>query len=182
VKTAIVHFAGLSTDPDGDLCGLRPFWEGLADLIKATFKAVAWNDKDAWHIFGDLRTTHDRIYASGHSHGADVLYSILKRTEHNSVAIATFLDHAPVGFPTAWAGKAWHPPIGAAYTLSFFQRNDVPLCGVKMVADEIYDVTNWGLHHSDMCADHRVHDRIKDAVLFSHLKTQNKDKFLSKQE
>lgn len=171
MKTAIVHFSGLHTDPAGDCCGMRPFWEAIAELIGAVFIVIAYNDPKAREKFTEIVGTYDVVYVSGHSHGAELLYELLRRIATINVLVAAFLDLAPEWNPGAWMGPDWPAPAISLLGLSlcFYQRNDVPLAGVKIDADEVFDVSDWGLHHSTMCADERVHVRIKDAVLTRHV-------------
>lgn len=169
MKTAIVHFSGLATDPTGPCCGMRAFWEAIAGLLGAVFIVIAWDDPKARDKFVEVLGTHDVVYCSGHSHGGDALYELLKRIGTTNVLVAAFLDLAPPWNPTAWMGSDWPAPAVAGQTICFFQRNDSPLGGVKVQANEIFDVSGWGLHHSTMCADDRVHTRIKDLVLCQHV-------------
>jgi len=169
LKTAIVHFSGLDTDPAGDCCGMRPFWEAIAELIGAVFIVIAWDDPKARDKFAAILGTYDVVYASGHSHGAALLDELLQKIASAILKVAAFLDLAKPWRPDAWLTETLKNPLPTGVTLCFFQRNDVPLAGVRMEATEVFDVTNWGLHHSSMCADERVQVRIKDAVLTCHV-------------
>ena len=112
---------------------------------------------------------YDALYAAGHSHGAAALYGWMQRTNCR-VRVAVFLDLCPLWNPTAWLHVPWPAPPQAQQVLVFFQRNDVPLAGVRLAGSNIQEinVTPWGLHHSNMCGDARVQDRIALALLWQH--------------
>lgn len=174
MKTAIVHFAGLGTDVNGDLCGMRAFWEGLAEALGATFHVIAWDDPRAHKKFKAVCNETDVVHTSGHSHGATELYRALEVVEPANVITSAFLDLCPPWNPHAWMGPDWPPPPSGGASVCFYQHNDLPLCGVKIALEpaNVIDVGKWGLHHAGangLCADSRVHNRIKLEVHQAHL-------------
>jgi hypothetical protein len=170
MKTALVYIRGLNTHADSDWCGIRSFLESLATLLGgggADLIGLDYDDEDGIAALDARLTDYDVIHAAGHSHGAAALYDWLTHTAHQ-VQVAAFLDLCPPWNPTAWMGPAWDAPAYAQKVLVFYQRNDIPLAGVRLAGVNVQEcnVTPWGLHHSSMCGDARVQDRIALAMLW----------------
>lgn len=167
MKTAIVYIRGLNTHANSDWCGMRTFLENLAALLKADLIDFDYDDEAGLAGLDARLANYDTIHGAGHSHGAAALYEWLKTTQRQ-LSVAAFLDLAPQWQPAAWMGAPWDTPANAGKVLVFFQRNDGLLAGVRLAGANVqeFDVTGWGLHHSTMCADERVHDRIALAVLW----------------
>jgi hypothetical protein len=188
---------GLNAPIYSDGCGLRPFFDGLAETLVAETFYATWNGEGM--VYPPERTItrlldigFSTIIAAGHSHGAHALRTALLGAPARSVDLAIFFDPAPVGQPFLWSEadrdplKRLSPPPAAKRVICFYQRNDKPLCGVpfqprddgtvqnfmvggpaltdvaKDCGDEFLD---FGLHHSSMCSDPRVQDRMKLAIL-----------------
>ena len=169
MRQALVYIRGLNTKADSDWCGMRVFLESLAALLGADLIGLDYDD-DAGIAGLDARLAdYDVIHAIGHSHGAAALYEWLKKTACK-VSIAIFLDLCPLWNPTAWAGAPWEAPTNADKVLVFYQRNDVPLAGVRLIGPRVkeFNVTGWGVHHATMCGDARVQDRIALTLLWQH--------------
>jgi hypothetical protein len=167
MKTALVYIRGLNTKAESDWCGIRAFLETLAPQLEADLISLDYDD-DAGIVALEARLAgYDIIHAAGHSHGAAALYGWLQRTSHQ-VCVAVFLDLCPAWNPTAWLNVPWPAPPHAKKVLVFYQRNDVPLAGVRLAGPRIqeFNVTGWGLHHSTMCGDARVQDHIALVLLW----------------
>jgi len=167
MRQAIVYIRGLNTHADSDWCGMRAFLEQLAALLGADLIAMDYDDAAALQDLESRLAGYDVVHGAGHSHGAAALYEWLK-TAQRKLGVAAFLDLAPQWQPLAWTGSSWNAPPNSDTVLVFYQRNDAPLAGVRLVGPNVqeFDVTSWGLHHSTMCADERVHDRIALAILW----------------
>ena len=174
MKTAIVYIRGLNTHADSDWCGLRTFWQNLAKLVGADLIDLDFDDEAGIAGLDAKLAGYQVIHGAGHSHGAYALYEWLKTTKRK-LAVAAFLDMAPLWQPAAWMGAPWDAPANAGKVLVFFQRNDGLLAGVRLAGPSVqeFDVTSWGLHHSTMCADERVHDRIALAILWERADAVN---------
>jgi hypothetical protein len=167
MSVALVYIRGLNTKKDSDWCGMRGFLQSLAALLKADLIDLDFDDLAARDELDTRLANFDLLYAGGHSHGAAVLYQWLETTSCRFGA-TFFLDLAPPWRPAAWMGPPWQAPPSAGCVMEFHQRNDVPLAGVQLAGPcvQSLDVTPWGLHHSSMCADQRVQDRIALALLW----------------
>jgi hypothetical protein len=167
MKTALVYIRGLNTKAESDWCGIKGFLEALAENLGADLISLDYDDDAAITALAARLAGYGAIYAAGHSHGAAALYGWLQRTAR-PVQVAVFLDLCPLWNPTAWLNVPWPAPSPAEKVLVFFQRNDVPLAGVRLKGESVQEVnvTAWGLHHSSMCGDARVHDRIALALLW----------------
>jgi hypothetical protein len=167
MKTALVYIRGLNTKADSDWCGMRVFLEALAAHLGADLISLDYDDDAGLAALEARLAGYDLIDAAGHSHGAAALYGWLQRTSCQ-VRVAVFLDLCPLWNPTAWINVPWPAPPQAQQVLVFYQRNDVPLAGVRLTGANVQEinVTSWGLHHASMCGDARVHDRIALALLW----------------
>jgi hypothetical protein len=180
VKKVIVWILGFNEPLASDWLGMRPILESLATTIGAELIGATWDSQDMPH---NVRETFhrvlagggvDMIFCGGHSHGAWRLYECLQdlgTDERKLVKVAAFLDLCPFANPVAWMGAGWDAPANVGVTLNFFQRNQAPLAGVKMQAAEggevlrQWNTTGWGLKHSSMVNDPRVHAHIQLAIL-----------------
>jgi hypothetical protein len=169
LKEAIVYIRGLNTHADSDWCGMRQFMEKLAAFVHANLVDLDFDDGDGINGLEQRLAGCELVHCVGHSHGAAALYDWLKRT-NRKVGVAVLLDMAPQWQPLAWMGSAWVAPANCDQVLVFYQRNDAPLSGIRLLGANVqeFDVTGWGLHHSSMCADQRVQDRIALAILWEN--------------
>jgi hypothetical protein len=174
MKTAILYIRGLNTKEDSDWCGIRTFFEKLAELLGADLIALDYNDDAGIRGLEAKLADYNTILGAGHSHGAASLYDWIKTTQRR-LAVAVFIDLCPQWQPFAWMGAPWPVPDNCDKVLTFYQRNDTPLTGVRLAGENVqeYNVTDQGLHHSSMCADERVHDRIALAMLWQHAAVLN---------
>jgi len=177
MKTAIVYIRGLNTKAESDWCGMREFLKMLAEFLNADLIDLDYDDHVGQRGLDARLDGYDIIYAAGHSHGAAALYEWLQITKHR-LSVAVFLDLCPRWQPFAWMGPAWPAPTNCEKVLVFYQRNDRPLVGVRLAGTgggnvEEFNVTDWGLRHSSMCADERVHDRIALAMKWAHAEAIN---------
>ena len=178
MKTVIIYIRGLNTKVESDWCGIRLFLEKLAELLDADLIALDYNDSAGLRGLEARLTAYDIILGAGHSHGAAELFNWLQTTTRR-FAVVVFLDLCPQWQPWAWMGAPWPAPDNCDKVITFYQRNDTPLTGVRLAGENVqeHNVTSWGLRHSSMCADERVHERIALAMLWQHaaaLKTNTK--------
>jgi hypothetical protein len=168
MSVALVYIRGLNTKKDSDWCGMRDYLQNLAGLLKADLIDLDFDDAGGLHALEARLADHGLLYAGGHSHGAFVLYEWLKTTSRK-FGVTFFLDMAPLWRPAAWMGSPWEAPAAGGDVVEFHQRNDAPLAGVQLIGPCVQstDVTSWGLHHSSMCGDQRVQDRIALAILWN---------------
>jgi pimeloyl-ACP methyl ester carboxylesterase len=191
MRGVIVTFFGLNTPLSSDGCGLRPMVEALAESTGCDDYYATWDGAGMAYpveqTISRLRNIgFDPIIAIGHSHGAWRMHKCLLALPPNSVALAVYLDEAPVANPLQHIladEKAEHRvelPLSAMAGRAFYQRKDPIVRGVQLRprADgnaksflvgghmprsgyECGDVDlGFNLGHSEMCRDERVHDRI----------------------
>jgi hypothetical protein len=169
MKTALVYIRGLNTHAESNWCGMRRFLETLAPQLGADLIGLDYDDENGIAHLDARLVEYDVIHAAGHSHGAAKLYEWLQKTVR-PVRTSVFLDLCPLWNPAAWLGSTWDAPPKVGQVLVFFQRNDAPLAGVRLTGKNVQEVnvTSWGLHHSSMCSDARVQDRIALALLWQN--------------
>lgn len=168
MKIVLIHVAGLNTDPEGPCLGMRALLEGLAETLSGKAHFFAHDDPDLREKIAEAAEGAEFVAITSHSYGAFEAYEAITAGVVKSVDVAAFNDLAPKGRPVAWKGPPWPTPPICKKGVWFWQRNDIVLCGVRGEASpttEVYDLTDKGLHHSDMCGDPRVHDRIKLAIV-----------------
>ena len=174
MKTVIIYIRGLNTKADSNWCGIRKFLKEEAAHLGADLIGLDYDDRAGLRGLEARLEKYDIIIGMGHSHGAAALYEWCKTTKRR-LALAVFLDLCPEWKPLAWMGSGWPAPENCDKVLVQYQRNDKPLAGVRLRGENVqaFDVSKWGLHHSDMCADERVQCRIALAMGWSHAEALN---------
>ena len=104
MRPAFPIMFGLNAPIYSDGCGLRPFFDGLAETLVAETFYATWNGEGM--VYPPERTItrlldigFSTIIAAGHSHGAHALRTALLGAPARSVDLAIFFDPAPVGQP-----------------------------------------------------------------------------------
>lgn len=181
MKTLFIGLAGLNTEPESDMLGLRPFLLDQASRrADASTLFLSYADPDLVQKVEAAINSVDRVVMFGHSFGGAAAVYLADTLNNNGsirqIDLMVLLDPAPnedrfhQHFP--WQLARYNPDIRwklperiVRKAICFHQFNmqffgAIGVCGCPLYEVEgkyrNIDVTPWGLDHNGMVSDVRV--------------------------